>query len=156
MDSNIPRSLRERQRQHILFRGRGVAAVLGFEYYGRFDDFEAVPDPGGDVYSVSALVAVEPDARSLVAALVVEHHIYLPAQQQLRLGSAAVTVHGNFSAFFEGVEHPLRAVFRGVAQVAVHPQTRGSLRLACESIKESVVDQHGFSASFDLRYSSCR
>ena len=119
-----------------------VGAVLGLEDDGGLDDLEAVPGARGDVHPVAALVAAEPQARGLTAAVVVEHHVYLPAQQQLGLGGAAVPVHGDLRPALQRVQHPLRTVRGRVAQVAVHPQPRRRLGLSGQGVKKGVVNQH--------------
>lgn len=119
-----------------------VGAVLGLEDDGGLDDLEAVPGARGDVHPVAALVAAEPQARGLTAAVVVEHHVYLPTQQQLGLGGAAVPVHGDLRPALQRVQHPLRTVRGRVAQVAVHPQPRRRLGLSGQGVKKGVVNQH--------------
>ena len=119
-----------------------VGAVLGLEDDGGLDDLEAVPGARGDVHPVAALVTAEPQARGLTAAVVVEHHVYLPTQQQLGLGGAAVPVHGDLRPALQRVQHPLRTVRGRVAQVAVHPQPRRRLGLSGQGVKKGVVNQH--------------
>lgn len=119
-----------------------VGAVLGLEDDGGLDDLEAVPGARGDVHPVAALVAAEPQARGLATLVVIEHHVYLPAQQQLGLGCIPVPVHGNLRPALQGVQHPLRAVPGRVAQVAVHPQPRRRLCLGGQGVKKGVVYQH--------------
>ena len=51
----------------------------------------------------------------------------------------------------QSVEHPLALVFRGVAQVEVHPQARGGFGLSRQRVEEGGVDEHGlFNSSKDL------
>lgn len=115
--------------QHVFGAEGLVAAVLGLEDDGGLDYGEVVPGTGGDVDPISAFIAVEPEACGLAARVVVEHHVYLAAQQNLAFGSATVAVYGQDGSGLQGIQHSLGAVVRGVAQVAVHPQPRRRLRL---------------------------
>ena len=119
-----------------------VGAILGLEDDGGLDDFEAVPCAGGYVHTIAALVTIQPEARGLAAVVVVEHHVYLSAQQQLCLGSISVPVHGDLRPALQRVQHPLRTVRGRVAQVAVHPQPRRRLGLGGQGVKKGVVNQH--------------
>ena len=52
-------------------------------------------------------------------------------------------MNGHHISGFNGIEHPLRLVFRGIAEVEVNPQPRRGFGLGCEGIENKLIDNMG-------------
>lgn len=59
-----------------------------------------------------------------------------------RLGCVPMPMDGQIRPRFDGIQHPLGAILRGIPEVQVHPETRGFLGLGGEGIKDMQVNDH--------------
>lgn len=59
-----------------------------------------------------------------------------------RLGCVPMPMDGQNRPRFDGIQHPLGLVIRGIPEVQVHPETRRFLGLGSQVIKGMLVNNH--------------
>ena len=79
--------------------------------------------------------------------VVIIEPLHFAAKRYNGLGGVTMAMDGHHRARLQGVEHTLALVGGGVAQVEVHPQTRGGLGLSGQFVKEMFIKLHRFLVS---------
>ena len=135
------------QFEDVLLPQRRVGAVLAFEEdAARFEAFEGVPAAFFHIEAAEVAAGVEDDRFGLPAGIVVEVPADLAAEDGDRFRGAAMPMDRQHRARLQRIEHPLRLVVRGIAQVHIHPQPGRRLRRGGELVENRLVDGHGLSA----------
>ena len=126
---------------------RRVGAVLAFEEDAAgFEAFEGVPAAFFHIEAAEVAAGVEDDRLGLPAGVVVEVPADLAAEDGDGLRRSAMPMDRQHRAGLQRIEHPLRLVVRGVAQIHIHPQPGRRLRRSGELVENRLVDSHGLNA----------
>ena len=99
-----------------------------------------MPLSGGDVDEGSAGCHV--NRRSPDTGIIVKVFLEMSTDAHNRLGCVPMPMDGQIRPRFDGIQHPLGAILRGIPEVQVHPETRGFLGLGGEGIKDMQVNDH--------------
>lgn len=78
-----------------------------------------MPLTGGNVQNDAAWAHIDGLDQNTI--LVVEILLKMAADANNSLGRCVMSMDGHHGSGLNGIEHPLRLVFRGIAEVEVHP-----------------------------------
>ena len=102
-----------------------IGSILALEDDGGFEDLDSVPLSHGNGESINTLLGVEVIASRLSPLVIVEDFVHATTQDDDDLGALHVAMDGQHGVGFQSIQHSLRLVGRGGAEVKVHAQAFG-------------------------------
>ena len=99
-----------------------------------------MPLAGGDVQHIASRQHVH--RLHLRARFVVQVLLEMAADAYDRLRRRSMPMHRHHGAGLNGVEHPLRLVFRRVAEIQVHTEAGRSFGLGGQGVECALIDCH--------------